>query len=79
MARRFLYRVAVNRKFCKLCELCISLCPVKNLILNSNRVVDQGRCVGCRLCEEYCPDLAIEVLREEKKKKKGNENTSPGE
>jgi len=28
-------------------------------------VQDLDRCIACRLCEYWCPDLAIEVLTDE--------------
>jgi NAD-dependent dihydropyrimidine dehydrogenase PreA subunit len=27
-------------------------------------VVDEGRCTCCRICEFYCPDFAIYVVKE---------------
>ncbi|MBI2877465.1 MAG: hypothetical protein HYY20_11335 [Candidatus Tectomicrobia bacterium] len=57
------YRVIYNPNYCKFatCEICIGLCPVKNLVIKDNRVTDLGLCKGCMLCERYCPDIAIEI------------------
>jgi 2-oxoglutarate ferredoxin oxidoreductase subunit delta len=29
------------------------------------------KCIFCGICEKYCPDFAIKVIREEEKKKEG--------
>jgi len=57
---------------CKGCGICVWICP-RNVLEMSDKVnrfgwriprVKNG-CVGCKLCETYCPDLAIwvEVVR----------------
>lgn len=30
---------------------------------NKTPVVDRSKCIGCRLCTEYCPEAAIEVKK----------------
>ena len=46
------------------------MCPMRVLVIGSKlnelgyrypELVDAGRCIGCRLCEFYCPDFAIYV------------------
>ena len=50
------------------CGLCVSICPKKVLELN-DRVkcegVRQDDCIGCRQCDNICPDLAITVKERE--------------
>ena len=71
MARRG--RVTFDQDRCKGCGLCISVCPVKILALDSERVnkagyvpatvIDGGRCIACVNCAVMCPDGVITVER----------------
>lgn len=62
------YTHHINRDWCKACGICIHFCPRK--VLEADK---QGRavarypekCVGCRLCEFRCPDLAIMVIEQQ--------------
>lgn len=63
---------------CKGCELCISVCPQKILMLHEEEinamgyhpitVSDMEKCIGCANCALICPDGVISVYREEKSK-----------
>ena len=56
--------VTINVKWCKGCMICVEMCPVKILELNSSfkaEVKDMGRCIGCMNCSNYCPELAVTV------------------
>lgn len=59
------YRVKINHELCKLCDICVQLCPVKDLKINDQKLIELGKCIGCMLCERNCPDLAIEVEKVE--------------
>ncbi len=64
-------RVRINEAWCKHCYICISVCPRGVLAIDESRLVggyhpvvvqdDSGRCTGCRNCELFCPDLAVQV------------------
>ena len=58
-----LYKVRVH---CQQCETpaCVSVCPAGALSedLQGVKVVDEKKCLGCRLCEVACPVGAIFVV-----------------
>ena len=67
----------VKEDWCKGCNICIDRCPVDALEesdkLNKRgvrppRLKKVNECNNCRLCELVCPDFAITVKPEEKKK-----------
>lgn len=62
--------INISKVLCKGCSICIDVCPRKTLKLSAEineygqfypQVGDLKTCIGCRLCELYCPDFAIEV------------------
>jgi len=69
--------IVVTEDWCKGCNICIDRCPV-NALEESDKLNKRGirppqlkknnDCNYCRLCELVCPDFAITVVPEEKKK-----------
>ncbi|MEM3832074.1 MAG: 4Fe-4S binding protein [Thermoprotei archaeon] len=66
------FDVVVIRDRCKECGLCIELCPTKVLDRENTYNVygyrptylkDRARCIGCKICENICPEFAIFVRR----------------
>jgi len=66
-------KVTFNEDACKGCELCVSVCPVKIIELNKEKinekgyspahVIDQEKCIACGSCAIMCPDSVIKVER----------------
>lgn len=59
---------------CKGCGICVHVCTKNVLVLGeectehgSRRPIVKNKklCIGCRLCELYCPDFAIDVYETE--------------
>jgi 2-oxoglutarate ferredoxin oxidoreductase subunit delta len=71
--------IKVNEDWCKGCKICIERCPV-NALEESDKLNRRGvrpprlkkvnECNYCRLCELLCPDLAITVFVDDKKKER---------
>lgn len=66
-------KVTFNTERCKGCELCVSVCPKKIIILSPEinaqgfhpaTLSDPDKCTGCGFCFYICPDLAVTVVRE---------------
>ncbi len=55
--------IRVNDALCKGCGICIQLCPKSVFQNNLGRPVVQApeRCSGCRNCELWCPDFALDL------------------
>ena len=50
--------------FCKVCGICVALCPQDVFDSDGRDVPIVARleaCTACRFCELHCPDFAIEV------------------
>lgn len=57
----------IQQPWCKGCGICVHFCPQQVLALNDNQKVYAARpddCIGCRLCELRCPELAVEIETE---------------
>jgi formate hydrogenlyase subunit 6/NADH:ubiquinone oxidoreductase subunit I len=54
----------INKALCNLCEVCSVMCPTGALRFaekeNSGSIAfSLGRCTGCRLCIEVCPNSCV--------------------
>ena len=63
-------QVALDLELCKVCGICIELCPED--VFDRDKlgypiVARAEDCTSCLLCELHCPDFAIEVQRRARK------------
>ena len=47
---------------CKVCNLCVIICPMKNLVYRDGAIKQQDNCTVCYRCMNRCPQKAITVL-----------------
>lgn len=67
-------KFVVIRDLCKGCRLCIPACP-KGILAVSKTInkngylpvecIDEAKCTSCALCAVNCPDVAIEIYKDE--------------
>ena len=69
-----MYSIRVNPDYCKGCGICIEFCPKKVYVFSKKYSkkgvktpvpVNVGECIGCRMCELMCPDMALDVSEDE--------------
>ncbi len=66
--------IIINEDLCKGCGYCIEICPV-NYLRDSKKINKKGyklpetnesnSCTLCKRCELLCPEMAIDVVKEE--------------
>lgn len=66
-------KVTFDENRCKGCELCTTVCPVKIVVMDRDRINVKGynpatvkemeKCTGCASCARMCPDVVITVER----------------
>ncbi|MCI0469235.1 MAG: ferredoxin family protein [Nitrospirae bacterium] len=68
-------KIVIDRDLCKGCKYCVIYCP-KGLIVMDGTFNSMGyfpamfedkerECTGCAICAQMCPEIAIEVWRED--------------
>ncbi|MEK7803941.1 MAG: 4Fe-4S binding protein [Deltaproteobacteria bacterium] len=63
-AAKKLWRIEIDERLCKGCNICVDFCPTHVLELKGTvvGVKDLEACTGCQLCDLRCPDFAIQVF-----------------
>ncbi len=59
--------IKIYRKACKACGICTAFCPTKCIVQDQYGypvVKCLEDCIACDLCSDRCPDLAIEIMKE---------------
>ncbi len=65
-------KVVINEKKCKGCGLCLTVCPVKIILLKKElnasgyhpaTIEEMEKCTACTFCALTCPDSAIEIWK----------------
>jgi len=63
-------KVYIDKELCKSCRICMSICPrgvfeipnhVNKKGYNYVAAVHEENCIGCRQCENGCPDFVIHI------------------
>ena len=69
------YEIHTLEERCKGCLICIDICQAEVLRLSDDvnkngyhfpLIANIEACIGCAMCEMFCPDLAIWVTSDEK-------------
>jgi 2-oxoglutarate ferredoxin oxidoreductase subunit delta len=67
-------KIQIDRERCKGCCYCVNACEKGLIVIGQelNRLgyfpasfSDDGQCTGCSMCGWVCPEVAIEVWRED--------------
>jgi len=53
---------------CTACGLCVTLCPMKNLVHQDGNIISQQNCIVCYRCVNRCPKQAITIFFRQKPK-----------
>lgn len=58
---RYTDKLKINQD-CIGCNLCVSLCPMKNISIQNGKAVAGNQCTMCYRCISHCPKKAITLL-----------------
>lgn len=55
-------KLKINKDKCAGCGVCMTLCPMHNMILKKGKSYSMNRCTMCYRCISNCPNQAITLL-----------------
>lgn len=61
------YVARPDEGLCVACGACLDACAFGALSLTDTAVVAWEKCLGCGVCTAFCPQEAIELVRDERK------------
>ena len=50
----------VSDEKCNTCNICVSICPVNNILINNKKPDWLGNCINCLACIHFCPKESIQ-------------------
>jgi 2-oxoglutarate ferredoxin oxidoreductase subunit delta len=64
MGKDKISQISINTERCKMCGVCIELCPRGVYVATQEGYptpAHMEKCTECQLCELWCPDYAVEI------------------
>ena len=65
-------KISISRVFCKKCGICANVCPKQVYEFNGlegPQVAKPDDCIFCDLCIMMCPEMAIDITKNQKTEK----------
>lgn len=60
--KKYSDKLHIESEKCIGCGICVSACPMHNILLQSGKAKQQGKCTMCYRCVNHCPKQAITLL-----------------
>ncbi len=60
--KRYTDKLKIDSKRCIGCGMCVSLCPMENIIMKEGTAQSKERCTMCYRCVNHCSEQAITLL-----------------
>ena len=58
--------VKIGHDLCISCNKCVTVCPVDNLYMESNKILVKDKCTICYRCVNECPAKTISIITKHK-------------
>ena len=60
--KNYYKKIKVNNDLCVACGMCVSLCPMKNIEKQNDKIEFKDKCTMCYRCFANCPKKAITIV-----------------